>query len=152
MEHIFSLTYQGKSFNQRESDNYVNVGQMCALNAKNLCDWKRLKIAKAYLKELSEAMGIPIAQLLVVRNGMDSWAHPLVAIEIGRWISPAFGVWCNQHIKTLMETGTTSLSHSSTLSPAENLLAQCQALVDLERKQKHQALLVTEAIHKMLNT
>jgi hypothetical protein len=38
-----------------------------------------------------------------------TWAHPLIAIAFGQWISPEFHVWCNMNIQTLMTKGTVSL-------------------------------------------
>jgi hypothetical protein len=32
-----------------------------------------------------------------------------LAIEFGRWISPAFAIWCDQHIHRLVTTGETKL-------------------------------------------
>lgn len=105
-----NLTYNGKSFSQRESDNYVNLGQLCATHNKKLNDWTRNKSGIAYIEALSEATGIPVGELLIVANGTTTWGHPLIALEVSRWISPEFSVWCNTHIKTLIEKGQTSLS------------------------------------------
>jgi Rha family phage regulatory protein len=106
---MFNLTYNGKSFNQREEDGFVNVGQLCATHNKAFADWKRLNSTIDYLLALESDMGIPISELVTVSANAigghgTTWAHPLVAIEVARWISPAFGVWCNKHIKTLIET------------------------------------------------
>jgi len=107
---MINLSYQGKEFNQRESDNYVNLGELCATHKKKLNDWSRLKSSKAYLEAVSGATGIPVADLISVQNGNATWGHPLVAIEVARWINPAFGVWCNQNIKTLIEAGQTQIA------------------------------------------
>lgn len=105
-----NLTYNGKSFSQRESDNYVNLGQLCATHNKKFNDWYRNKSGIAYIEALSEATGISAGELLIVANGTTTWGHPLIALEVSRWISPEFSVWCNTHIKTLIEKGQTSLS------------------------------------------
>ncbi len=63
------LTYQGKAFNQREVDGYVNLGQLCATHGKKLNDWNRLKSSKAYLEALSEDTGIPVSSLIVLQRG-----------------------------------------------------------------------------------
>lgn len=115
-----SLQYKGKSFNQRE-DGYVNVGQLCATHDKKLNDWTRLKSSNDYLEALSTNTQIPVmyqgdtkkqpkGEFLIEIYQSGTWAHPLVAIEVARWISPEFGVWCNLHIKTLIETGSCSIS------------------------------------------
>lgn len=108
---MFDLTYNGKTFNQRESDNYVNVGQMCANSDKRLQNWTATASAKDYLTAVESSTGITALDLLVVKMGNEgTWAHPLVAIEVARWIDPNFGVWCNIHIRQLIETGRTSIS------------------------------------------
>lgn len=35
--------------------------------------------------------------------------HEDVALEYARWLSPAFAIWCNDHIKQLLKEGTTSI-------------------------------------------
>lgn len=148
MEKLFSLTYQGKTFNQREVDNYVNIGQMCANHNKKLGNWKQTKSAQAYLEALAESLttshcSYSSSDLIVTTiggsEGSQTWGHPLVAIEIGRWISPNFGVWCNQHIKQLMETGTTSTQTTETdpiLALLESARITRERQLELERRQR----------------
>lgn len=108
-----TLSYNGKTFNQRVSDNYVNVGQLCATHDKRFQNWHSTASGKEYVEALSSDTGISVSDLVVVSKGgsgeQGTWAHPLVAIEIARWINPYFGVWANKHIKTLIETGKTEL-------------------------------------------
>lgn len=61
------------------------------------------------LEALSEEVEITASSLIVLQHGNATWGHPLIALEVARWISPKFGVWCNQHIRTLMETGKTEI-------------------------------------------
>jgi hypothetical protein len=51
-----------------------------------------------------------VSAVNAIGGNAGTWGHPLVAIEVARWISPQFGVWCNLHIKVLIETGSTSLN------------------------------------------
>jgi phage antirepressor YoqD-like protein len=125
---MFDLTYNGKTFNQRESDGYVNVGQLCATHDKQFQDWRRTQQSKAYRQALSDSTGITLLDLVVTSQGNEgSWAHPLVAIEVARWISPAFGVWCNMHIKQLIESGSTFISQPKELSRREILQLALEA-------------------------
>ncbi len=87
--------------------------ELSATHCKKFHDWSRLNTSEEYLLALNIDSGIPVSDLVTVSANAiggtgTTWAHPLVAIEVARWISPAFGVWCNKHIKTLIETGTTS--------------------------------------------
>lgn len=118
---MINLSYNGKSFNQRESDSYVNLGQLCATHGKKFSNWNRLNGSGEYLQALAETLTESGAQIVTPENlviadvdaiggNAGTWGHPLVAIEVARWISPGFGVWCNQHIKTLIETGSTTIA------------------------------------------
>ena len=142
-----NLTYNGKSFNQRPSDNYVNLGQLCSTHNKRFSDWVRTQQAKEYLTALENSLKaetltgsgthfrVPLVQRDVDVSGGDSgtWGHPLVAIEVARWISPKFGVWCNQHIKTLIETGKTEIKQP-THSPqpvTDHTISEYRLLMEL---------------------
>lgn len=116
---MINLNYNGKQFNQRE-DGFVNLGQLCATHGKKFSNWKALKSSQEYLIAVTGNLmqsGVSILspdELVVsdvdaIGGSAGTWGHPLVAIEVARWISPAFGVWCNQHIKILLETGQTSI-------------------------------------------
>lgn len=100
---LSSLVWNEQEINQRQ-DGYVNVGQMCAANGKLLSNWTQLKSASEYLEGLSEDIGIPISQLMIVENGKPTYAHPLIAIELARWISVPFSLWCNRNIKSMIES------------------------------------------------
>lgn len=100
---LSSLVWNEQEINQRQ-DGYVNVGQMCAANGKKLNHWTTINSSDAYLIALSQATAIPVADLMRVENGKPTYAHPLVAIEIARWISPEFSIWCNQNIKAIIES------------------------------------------------
>lgn len=105
---LTNFNYNGKVIAQRQ-DGYLNGSHMTSANNKKLNDWARLKRTKAYTLELSEATGIPVGQLIDCKNGIDTWIHPSLAIELARWISPKFAVWCDAHIFNLMTSGQTSL-------------------------------------------
>jgi hypothetical protein len=105
--------YKGFSIPQRKQDGFVNLTALCKSNNKQFKHWNSCKSSKVYVEELSNAVGIPASELLVVNKSVHTgtWAHKLIAIEVAKWISPAFALWCNQHLLTLMEDGTTSLDY-----------------------------------------
>jgi hypothetical protein len=110
-----NLIYNGQQINKRDSDGYVNGTDMCKFNGVLISDWLRLSKTESYIASLASDMGIPISDLMDIRKGGDSgqqgtWLHPLLALNLGRWISDPFAIWCDRHIKVLMETGSTSLS------------------------------------------
>lgn len=129
------LEYNGQRINQRE-DGYVSATQMCQANNKLAADWLRLDETKAYKEELSASMGIPIDALCLVKSGSPefgggTWIHPKLAICLGRWISIPFAIWCDTHIKTLIEKGSTALVE---LTPMEQLLIIVQNGIEQEKK------------------
>ena len=124
---MINLSYKGKSFTQRENDGYVNLGQLCATHGKKFSNWSRLNSSREYLQALTETLDMSTGDLIVSTiggkdGGSQIWGHPLVAIKVARWISPDFGVWCNQHIKTLIETGSTTIATQSPQQPQQNQL------------------------------
>lgn len=107
---LTNFNYNGKVIAQRE-DGFVNLTQMCTANGKRIDHWKELKGTKAYISELQE--NYPESRVVdsIEGNTEDSgtWGHPSLAINLARWISPKFAVWCDAHIFNLMSTGKTSL-------------------------------------------
>lgn len=121
------LTYNGNNFEQRDNDGFVNLTQMAKAAGKKIGDWTRLEKTKAYISVVSTDTGIPVSQLLYIVKGnfqeesQGTWSHPLVALHFAQWISPKFHYWCNQHIKILIEKGSTSLDGAKKLTKLEIL-------------------------------
>lgn len=105
---LTNFDYNGKLI-QRRDNGLINLTQMCQANDKKLSDWFRLKGTKAYIEALSGETGIPASKLINVSHGNQTWGHASLAINLSRWISPRFAVWCDSHIFVLMETGETKL-------------------------------------------
>lgn len=137
MNSLQNFNYNGQVI-QRRGDGFINASQMCFANGKLLADWNRLKATKAYVEALSEAMGIPTGELLNVQNGNQTWVHPSLAINLARWISPRFAVWCDAHIFNLMATGQTSLA----IDPIEEMKLKIElARLETQKSQNDLALL-----------
>ena len=110
---LTEFNYNGQTITRRE-DGYYNATQMCKANGKLVADWLRLEETKAYKQEMAVTMGIPIDELTTVKAGNPiygggTWIHPSLAINLTRWISPKFAVWCDAHIFNLINTGSTTL-------------------------------------------
>jgi Ni,Fe-hydrogenase I large subunit len=108
------LTWNGQSIEQRDTDGMVNLTQMAQANSTNVANWSRLDVTTGYIRQLASSMQICIDDIFVTKpgspeNGGGTWAHYLLAIEFGRWISPAFAIWCDRHIHRLVTTGSTSI-------------------------------------------
>ena len=101
---MLNLSYEGRPISCNE-EGYVNLGQLCATQGCKFQDWTRLKSSNDYLYALADITGIPVFELIHTKRGNSgSWGHPLVAIEVARWISAKFGVWCNIHIGNLVQS------------------------------------------------
>jgi KilA-N domain len=105
------LTFRDHQISQR-SDGYVNLTQVAKANDVRLDNYFRLEETQKYLKAAQDSIYLECegnAELLQAAGfGKDkaTWGHPLVALHFAQWISPDFHVWCNRHIKTLIEQVT----------------------------------------------
>jgi hypothetical protein len=97
-------TWQGTAIQRRQSDGYVNATAMCQANGRLFADYARLARTQEYLTALAVAVtpvaGNPITGSSLIRTiqgGTPSlqatWIHPRLAVDLARWISPAFAVW-----------------------------------------------------------
>lgn len=95
---------------QRREDGFINLTQMCNANGKRIDHWKELKSTGAYINALQ--VNYPGSRVVETEEGANggTWGHPSLAINLARWISPEFAVWCDGHIFCLMETGKTELA------------------------------------------
>ena len=87
---------------RRDSDGFADATAMCQANGKLWADYQRLQRTQEYLKALEAVMGNPItgeqAQLIQMTQGgpahlQGTWIHPRLAVDLARWLNPAFAVW-----------------------------------------------------------
>ena len=108
---IVSASYNGKLIQGRKEDGFINLTQMCSANNKRLDNWLRLKQTQEYIASLECSLRSEESLLKVVKgnfsNGQQqgTWGHPLLAINLSRWISPSFAVWCDANIFVLIAEG-----------------------------------------------
>jgi hypothetical protein len=107
MNSLANFNYNGTIIQRRE-DGFVNLTQMCQANGKRLDNWIRLKSTTSYLVTLSNSLQSEVVQASEGANG-GTWGHPSVSINLARWLSDDFAVWCDAHIFNLMSSGQTSL-------------------------------------------
>jgi hypothetical protein len=82
---------------QRITDGYVHATAMCKACGKQISDYLRLGVTKSFIDELSSVRGIPRTELVQTIKGgtpefQGTWVHPLLAINLGQWLSPKFAV------------------------------------------------------------
>ena len=106
----------GYQIENRESDGYINVTNLCKAGGKKFNDWKRLNKTFDFLTILSNATGIPAASLIQYQTGYGStqgtWVHPQVAINIAQWISPQFDVKVSSWVYEIMMTGKIDITNT----------------------------------------
>lgn len=84
----------------RRADGYVNATAMCKAGGKRWHEYSSNQRTREYLDALSGALrsaGNPADPVEAVVTGPNhqrgTWVHPRLAVDLARWISPAFAVW-----------------------------------------------------------
>lgn len=90
--------WQGTAIQRRQADGYVNATQMAKANGKHLPHYLANGRTREYIAALAPVVGIPTTDLIdTIQGGTPSlqgtWIHPRLAVDLARWISPAFAVW-----------------------------------------------------------
>lgn len=101
------------SFDKIEKGYMINATQMAKPFRKLPAGWLRSQTAKEYIDTLAAMQNCIPADLVKVVNGGDNfgtWMHEDVALEFARWLSPKFAIWCNNRIKELLLSGTTTIA------------------------------------------
>lgn len=119
MNSLTVFQYNGSPITFSNGNNVmVNATEMAKPFGKETKDWLKNQSTKDFIEELSNVRNLLFADLVQVKqgspeNGGGTWMHEDVAMEFARWLSPAFAIWCNDRIKELLTTGTTSISQLS---------------------------------------
>lgn len=87
--------WQGTPIQRRAVDGYVNATAMCAANGRRWAKYAESDRCKEYLSALAQRSEIRTFDLIEARPGRGggTFVHPSLAIDLARWISPAFAVW-----------------------------------------------------------
>ena len=106
-----SRDWQGTPIQRRASDGWVNATAMCQAGGKRWNNYERGERTQEYIAALQQALAAetPCAAAValnratlpsvieVIRGGrpelQGTWIHPRLAVDLARWISPAFAVW-----------------------------------------------------------
>lgn len=125
------------------SDLLISLTSMAKANGKLVGNWLQLQSTKEYLEEYSSSIGIPIDEIIVVKqggNGGGTWACQDVALYFAQWLSPKFHIWCNKQIRELLTNGIVSLTLPKTLPEAlrayaDEVEAHERTKIELDHKQ-----------------
>lgn len=82
----------------RRADGFVNATAMCKANGREWFTYARSERTREYIQALQAVPQICGTDLIqTIQGGTPSlqgtWIHPRLAVDLARWISPAFAVW-----------------------------------------------------------
>lgn len=118
--------WNGVEIQRRPSDGYVNATAMCKANGKHLPHYMANDRTGQYLQALSGSVGIPTDLLKqTITTGLNhlrgTWIHPRLAVDLARWISPAFAVWMDGWF---LDAAAGQVSHVRDVQPAVQQIAR----------------------------
>lgn len=109
-KNLIKHTVENEVIPQRAIDGYVNATALCKASGKQMKHYLENTTTKEFVKELSFDVGIPTTELIqIVKGGIShlqgTWVHPLVAINLGQWLSAKFAVQVSKWILEWSEKG-----------------------------------------------
>ena len=126
------------TFEKKNGKMMVNATQMAKAfgHGKEPNYWLKTQAGKDFINAMTESRNLDSSDLQQVTygDGGGTWFHEDVALEYARWLSPKFAIWCNDHIKELLTTGSTSLNLPT------DYLSALKALVKSEEEKQTLAL------------
>ncbi len=122
----------------------VNATEMAKPFGKRPAKWLELPSTKEFLSALQTIRkSDSLIQTIEGKNG-GTWLHEDVALEFARWLSPAFGIWCNDHIKEILKYGITAIPGT-----LDNVLNDPDSLIEALTELKEARLKVSMAENKI---
>lgn len=90
--------WKGTAIQRRHVDGFVNATAMCQANKREWFTYARSARTQEYIAALKAAPQICGTEVVQSVSGgtpalQGTWIHPRLAIDLARWISPAFAVW-----------------------------------------------------------
>lgn len=146
MDSLQNFDYNGQLI-QRRADGFVNLTQMCQAHGKRLDVFLKVNKTKGYIDALTQSHQMVVLDSDRGGNHSGTWGHPSLAINLARWISPQFAVWCDAHIFNLLSTGQTSLE----IDPIEEMKLKIQ-LATLENQKVQADLALTNLRYTITQT
>jgi len=93
-----SRYWHGTPIERRQADGFVNATAMCKANGREWSTYARSERTKEYIAALQAVPQFCRTELVQSIWGgqphlQGTWIHPRLAVDLARWISPAFAVW-----------------------------------------------------------
>jgi hypothetical protein len=131
--------YEGSpiTFNVGNGGTMVNATEMANPFGKQPFEWLRNKQSKNFLVALSKLRNCGLENLVQVNRGdgefSGTWINEDVALEFARWLSPEFGIWCNDQIKEMLKRGVLT-ANTEQLKQVAHDKQELQTLTDTKNR------------------
>jgi hypothetical protein len=107
-------------------DGYINATALCKTGDKKIGHYLENKQTTEYINGLSNAVGIPISELLIIKKGgnkklQGTWVHRLIAYNLAQWISPFFAAQVSHILEELFVFGKVELNNLHSIEERENM-------------------------------
>lgn len=102
---------------------YVNATHMCQANGKQLKRYNELKSSIAYREAFSRSVVQNDRPMFIFIDTGENhlrgvWMHPVAAMDLARWISPAFAVWCDEVLSRVAKGEFIALTEEAAIAQA----------------------------------
>jgi len=158
---VDARTWNGTAIERRQADGFVNATAICQANGKRLNHYLANERTQEYIVALAASIstekpcgaavaGFPAtgSGLVDVRQGglphqQGTWIHPRLAVDLARWISPAFAVWMDGWF---LESLQAPPQPHQAFSPAAQGVAPWGGIVVYARSREEAAILWRDAV------
>lgn len=139
-DQLVSRVWKETSISRRTTDGYVNATAMCQANGREWFTYARSERSKEYVAALADhlkgspqncgngADGSPQNPTKLIQaittgpnNLRGTWVHPRIAVDLARWVSPAFAVWVDGWLLDELAAGGVSQVRETQPAPAPAL-------------------------------
>jgi hypothetical protein len=96
IEQVSVRSFGKFEISRRGTDGFFNATEMCAAFEKRAADYFRSQRTSDYIGALSTSLETTDDKLSCIQHGgvrPGTWIHPRLAIDLARWLAPAFAVW-----------------------------------------------------------
>jgi KilA-N domain len=90
---------------QRKSDDFVDATALCKKFGKDWRDFQKDEQRRKYVAAVGFKLNVPLKDIIETKRGKGGGTrvHPLVAIEVARWLSPELSVAANEVFQGYLE-------------------------------------------------
>ena len=115
MNNIIVKEYLGSRIEFKVLNGGVYANATSMTDSVRLDNWKRSANTKRYLEALN-GRSVKSTEWVLSNNGGTSqgtWVHEKIILNLARYISVDFELWCDEQIATLLREGTVNLTKKS---------------------------------------